>query len=287
MRNKNEIINDITFMNTLDIVATAYQKIAVMHMQNTRNEIQHAHLFVEKLTAIYMSLRYSYPYLKHIDAFRHATKDSARVLITANSRFYGDILRQTFAFFMRDVDQQSDIILIGSVGKGYVIEQDSKTEYQYFDIPDNNFEYKHLAKLIKTLLEYKKVYVYYAQFKTVLTQEPARSKILNIDTLLAQEKERARVEGKKKNMPQYAFEPSGEEIASFLNDTVTISLVRQSLFDSQLARYASRIKAMDLLLNNVKNRSKTLNRIMRKIRSADEQNKQMNRMTGMYGIINT
>ena len=287
MLNKNSIIADIALMDTLKTIATAYQEIAVMRMRSTRDGIQHAHLFAEKLTAIYMSLRYSYPYLKNVASLSHATKDTARVLITANARFHGDILRQTFRFFMQDVDQQSDIIIIGSVGKDYLMEQDSKSEYEYFDIPDSNFEYKHLAKLIQTLLAYKKVYVYYAQFKTVLTQEPARSEIMSIDTLLTQEKERAKTEGNKKDVPRYAFEPSGEEIASFLNDTVTISLVRQSLFDSQLARHASRIKAMESLLENAKEQTKVLDRTIRKIKSTEEQRKQMNRMTGMYAIINT
>ncbi|MDA1316567.1 MAG: F0F1 ATP synthase subunit gamma [bacterium] len=287
MRNKNNIISDILLLDTLKTIATAYQEIAVMRMQNTRGGILHAHLFAQKLTTIYMSLRYSYPYLKNIASISHTTKDTARVLITANARFHGDILRQTFRFFMQDVDQQSDIILIGSVGKEYLAEQDSNAEFEYFDIPDSDFEYKHIVKLIQLLLTYKKVYVYYAQFKTVLTQEPTRSEIMSIDTLLTQEKERAKAEGNKKNVPRYAFEPSGEEIASFLNDTVTISLVRQSLFDSQLARHASRIKAMESLLGNVKEQSKVLDRTMRKMKTAEEQNKQMNRMTGMYGIINT
>lgn len=284
MHDKNNIIDEQIFMKTLRTIATAYQQISVMKMKETREYIQHSRSFVTKLKEIFESLKFSSPYLdlKKLRKNSMATKAEASVFISANAKFHGDILRRIFSLFLKHMNPQSDIYVIGRVGKEFIKAYPQEMHVTFVDIPDEDIRIKtHLLPLIQKLMQYKKIQIYYAQFKTVIDQEPESLEIETIETLLQEGTEKKRTNEQKDQMPIFLFEPSGEEIAQFLNDNVLVSLMRQSLYDTQLARYGSRITAMNSLLNNIDDNLHELKRKKRKIIHDIENKKQLERISGM------
>lgn len=281
MQSKNDVIQEQNFLSTLGTIATAYQEISVMKMKETRSTIEQARGFVAELRDVFDSLRFSYPIIKKRED-KIKIKDSAKVLITANSRFHGDILRRIFNTFIKDHEVKGDIFVVGRIGKDFIQEYNRSIEYQFFEIPDNNIHVNDLKPLLYELIQYKTIHVYYAQFKTVVEQDIIATEIPSIYKMLEEEEQQEMSEREKGSVPMYLFEPSGEEIAEFLNDNVTVSLMRQTLYETQLARYASRIKAMDAMLSNIEDEMKYLKREKLKIQRDLNNKKQQERLSGIY-----
>ncbi|PIZ63165.1 hypothetical protein COY16_02635 [Candidatus Roizmanbacteria bacterium CG_4_10_14_0_2_um_filter_39_13] len=277
-----DIVEDQKFMVVLQTIATAYQDISVMKMKETRSFIDHARLFVSMLRDIFESLKYSHPLLSRLEGKTSAKKPLAKVLITANTKFHGDILRRIFETFLKDNKEEGDVFLIGKIGKDLLREYGQKDEVKLFDVSDINMKMSDLKPLIYYLLQYKKIYVYYAKFKSIVTQNPEVSELTNINKLLEEELE-AEKEGQnlKEAPPTYLFEPSGEKIVSFLNNNVIVSLMRQAVLETQLARFASRLKAMDALLVKIDENMKSLHKQERKIKHDITNKKQLERISGM------
>jgi len=277
-----DIVEEQKFMMVLQTIATAYQDISVMKMKETRGFIDHARLFVNMLKDIFESLKYSHPLLSRLGVNAAAKKPLAKVLITANTKFHGDILRRIFETFLKDQNEEGDLFLIGKIGKDLLREYGQKDEVKLFDVSDINMKMSDLKPLIYYLLQYKKIYVYHAKFQSIVTQEPEVSELTNINKLLEEELEAEKNEQSHTEAPPtYLFEPSGEKIVSFLNNNVIISLMRQAVLETQLARFASRLKAMDALLVKIDGNMKNLHKQERKIKHDINNKKQLERISGM------
>ncbi|PIZ66593.1 hypothetical protein CO051_06840 [Candidatus Roizmanbacteria bacterium CG_4_9_14_0_2_um_filter_39_13] len=278
-----EIVEEQNFMQVLHAIATAYQDISVMKMKETRTFIDHARLYVSMLKDIFESLRYSHPLLHQLNGNPDAKKPLAKILITANTKFHGDILRRIFEKFLDDKDEEGDVFLVGRIGKDLLAQYGQREEIKLIDISDINMEMAQLKPLIPYLFQYKKINLYYAKFKSVMTQDPEVSEITNINKLLEEELEAEKEERKMKEAPPtYLFEPAGEKIVSFLNNNVVISLLRQAVLETQLARFAARLKAMDSLLSRIDENMDSLKKQQRKINHNLSNKKQLERISGMF-----
>src|SRR5690606_10040815 len=107
-------------------------------------------------------------------------------------------------------------------------------------------EKDNLEKLIRHLVQYKTIKVYHGKYKTVVTQD-------SVVTDISAGTDTSDVENTNED---YIFEPSIEDILMFFETQVFTSLFDQVLRESQLARYASRILAMDSASANISNRIK-------------------------------
>lgn len=286
MQTKNSIIEEQNFLGTLKTIATAYQEISVMKMKQTRDSIEHGRIFVAKLKHMFESLISSFPSIKENAETPHVKK-LAKVLITANARFHGDILRRIFNAFIADEGKEGDILIVGKIGKDYLLQHGGDMKYTFYDVPDSNITVSDMRVLIHDLMQYETVLVYHAQFKTVVTQDIVTETIPSIYSLLEPE-EKALIDEQSSApnptappTPLYLFEPSGDTIAEFMNDSVRASLTRQTLYETQLARYASRIKAMDALMHNIEDQDKNLKREKVKIIRAINNKKQLERISGI------
>lgn len=280
MQKKQQLKEEKIFLGTLGTIATAYEEISVMRMRETRKSIEQSRDFVERLKQMFESLKYSNPILVQKNK-SGKTKGQAKVLITANSKFYGDVLRRIFNSFIKSVDKKGDLFVIGKVGKTMISDLKLKIDYKYFDIPDDGIKGKDIVPLLTELDKYSTIEVYYAQLKTMIQQEIMSTKIPSIYTLVDSEESKQKNE-EKTDQPKYIFEPSVEEIAEFLDDNTTIALVKQTLYETQLARYASRIQAMDSLLHSVDDDLKILKRKEKKVKRLNEDMKQQERMSGIF-----
>jgi len=173
------------------------------------------------------------------------------VLISANTGFFGGIVKETFDKFLEDIKKgDSEATIVGRIGRGLFLEALPKHPYIYFDLPDFGIDSNKLSEVIKHLVSYSEIKVYYGKFQSVVTQKP-ESQIISAGTPVTDEI----VEPKIK----YLFEPSVEDILMFFETQIFASIFDQSIRESQLAKFASRILAMDNASQNIGKRISELN----------------------------
>lgn len=231
-------------------------------MKKTRTKVLTNRDFVEGINDVFKDALASYA-KKLSDLYRGGKlKKSGRVtflahngktvavLISANTGFYGEVVKRTYRTFLADVKKSGvEVAIIGRLGRSLFLADEPNRPYTYFDLPDYGSDVAGLAELIRHLVQYEEIRVYYGKYHSVVTQKPAR---LNISAGTPIE---SRVPEPKYH---YIFEPTIERILMFFETEIFASLFDQAIRESQLAKFASRILAMDLAVQNIQLRLKML-----------------------------
>ncbi|OGK35333.1 hypothetical protein A3A93_02890 [Candidatus Roizmanbacteria bacterium RIFCSPLOWO2_01_FULL_38_12] len=284
MQQKSNIINEIEFLEDLRQLAHVYETISTIKMQQIRESIIQSRSFFAELMDIFQSLQY-----ENLDTINEniatlteqrgiSLKPMATVIITANTKFHGDILRKTFNYFIKKYDRAGDLFVIGKIGRELIQQYKSSINFKEFDISDINFTIQDLKPILFHLLQYKKIHVYYAVFKNLVEQIPTDADIADILKLTPEEiKEQT---GKEKQT-DFLFEPSGQKIAGFIHNSVIAMLLLQTVSETHLARLASRLNAMDALLQRIDIDVKKLDSKQRRFEKSLQSIKQAERLSGI------
>ncbi len=284
MQQKSIIDSEIDFLANLRQLARVYETISTIKMQQIRESIIQSRSFVASLMDIFQSLQYADPEEKAqlekelLEQRGKDLKPLATVIITANAKFHGDILRKTFEYFISQYDKKGDLFVIGKIGRELVQDYKADIIFKEFDISDINFTIQDLKPILFHLLQYKKIHVYYAVFKNLVEQVPTDTDIADILKLSPEELQK---ETDVENHPEFLFEPSGQEIAGFIHNSVIAMLLLQTVSETNLARLASRLNAMDALLQRIDADVKNLESRRRRAERHIENSKQSERLAGI------
>ncbi|OGK25201.1 hypothetical protein A3A46_01755 [Candidatus Roizmanbacteria bacterium RIFCSPLOWO2_01_FULL_37_13] len=212
--------------------------------------------------------------------YKYKLNKSVSVFLSANTTLYGDIIARIFKLFLENIDKkETDVIIIGRLGRRLYEELETKKPYLYFELPDFEINLENLKPVIYYLVKYKTIMVYYGKFESIVTQQAAASNISGDQRFGADKKPGTSSDpglGTK-----FLFEPSLESIMAFFEDLITLYLFRQTVFETQLARWASRIMAMEKAQVNIETQIKRLRFLDTKINRADQQKKQLERLSGI------
>ena len=201
------------------------------------------------------------------------------VLLSANTTLYGDLIERIFNLFLKNVTKDgSDIIIVGRVGKRLYDEQDNKKNYTYFELPDVELRLENLKPVIYHLVRYQKIIVYYGKFESVVTQKETFSSISGDQPSSYQAESSSRLADETSH---FLFEPSLETILAFFEDLIASSLFRQTVHETQLARWASRIMSMEKAQVNIDAQIKRLHFSEMKIQRQEQNKKQLDRLAGI------
>src|SRR3989338_2390444 len=284
MQQKSDIANEIDFLANLRQLARVYESISTIKMQQIRERIIQSCSFVANLMDIFQSLQYEHPEEKVevekqlIEQRGKGLKPLATVIITANAKFHGNILRKTFDYFISQYDKKGDLFVIGKIGRELIREYEADIIFKEFDISDINFTIQDLKPILFHLLQYKKIHVYYAVFKNLVEQVPTDTDIADILKLTPEELKK---EAGSEHHPEFLFEPSGQEIAGYIHNSVIAMLLLQTVSETNLARLASRLNAMDALLQRIDVDVKHLESRKRRVDRNIQNSKQSERLAGM------
>jgi ATP synthase F1 gamma subunit len=272
-------------MTTLRLVTQAYEEIAVMRMQRIRDSVLHTRLFISELNQVFVDVKSNYkttstggllmqkkktitPQVTIIDK----NGKNVAVLVTTNSKMNGEIIPKVFHEFYSYVNEhQTDIIIMGKMGKQLYEQMSKKRPYTFFELKENQITNVSLREIVLAMLPYKEINVFYGKFESLLFQNPTLTNLSG-----------DKIEGKsdKKDKPNlYVFEPSIEKILEFFETQIFSSLVKQTLNESELARYASRIRAMEEAMQNIDKKTKGLKSQSNKIRKLLGNKKQLEIMS--------
>lgn len=286
MLNKQTVQIEINLVQTLQQFAQAYEEVSVVRMQRVRSSVLTNRAFSEKLNEIFTDVKSSYrneilqlmeknkKKLKNKMSITAKTKTSVNVLVSANTKLHGDIIKKSFNLFVQNSKNASDdLVIVGRVGRDLYEQQASKRFYTYFDLPETNIKTEDIKPLISFLIQYEKVNVFYGRFTNVIQQIPTATNVTGetpLEQALPPEK---RV--------RYFFEPSLERVLLFFENEVFGSLVLQTVHEGELARLASRITAMEDALVNINKTRGLLNAEERRIKRLNQNKKQIESISGI------
>lgn len=287
MYNKYTIKEEFELVETLKMLAQSYEEISVIKMQRVRSSVLSTRDFLDDLSKVFSDVKTSYQQeltelltkkkkrtLNPLD-FLSKKRKTAAVLLSSNTKLYGDIVMRVFNLFIEDIKKNNfDIVIIGRHGKALFDQANIRRRYAFFDLPDTGVDIENLKPIFNLLIDYERVYVYYGLFNNVVVQTPTVRNISGEQTLTSKAFE-------KQKITHYIFEPSLEKIFNFFRNQVLVALFKQTVHESELSRLASRIKAMEDALSNIEQTQKFLVGEQRKVTKLIDSKKQLETFSGI------
>jgi len=284
MITKKELKNETEFLSTLRSVLETYEEVAATRMTRIRSSVLESRDFLLEINAIFQQVRSSYK--EQVDQLmkRRRIKDPSKltfinhngktlyVFISANTGLYGEIIRKTYNVFIENLKKDpGDVVILGNVGLEMFNADRIKAPLTYFDFPDNEIDNIAVQKITERIIKYEKVLVFYEQFTNVVNQAPI---ITNISgNPLPWEKAGPQV--------KYFFEPSLEKVMEFFEKEIFASIFQQTIFESELAKFAVRMVSLDLASENARNQLKQVNQMKNRIKHQENNKKQLERFASM------
>jgi F0F1-type ATP synthase gamma subunit len=169
---------------------------------------------------------------------------TARVFISANTGLFGEIVKKTFALFWQDIRKEGgEVIITGRMGKMLFDEISNPPRFVYFDLDDDEVDYREMQKIVAFLAHYSKVVVYHGLYKTLITSEAISANITGGELV---------PKGEQLPPKKSFIEPSLPGVLNFFETEIFASLFVHSIHESQLAKFASRMVALDQAVDNIK-----------------------------------
>lgn len=246
MISRKQIVLEIDGLNALKGLVEVYEEVAAGRMQKVRGAVMQSRQFLSGLLSIFEKVRAAYKGVEKV-GWRQRNGKSVAVFVSANTGLYGDIVDRTFDMFREFVKgNKPQVVILGKLGLKMMTDKMPTQLYNYYDFSDDEVEMESFKIIMRYLIQFEKIIVFYGSFKTILSQMPAQM-VVSGDIVLNNETTET-----KKN--QYLFEPSVEVVAQVFEGEILSSLFEQTLHESQLAKFASRMLALDRSIDNIDTR---------------------------------
>lgn len=258
MTSSHELKNLLSQLGLLKTLTQTYQQIAANHIRKTRSSVVKNRDFITELLLLFHDVKVAYrdqllilmkkKKIKSTDKLSLIQRNGKTnvVFIAANTGLYGGIVAKTLSM-LNDYLKKNDaeLTIIGKAGETIFKQNNAKKKFTFFEFPDTKIDPAKLQEIVTHLLQYEKTLVFYAQFQTIVSQNPTISALdSGIDFNDDQQ-----VEVKK-----YLFEPSLEKIVVFFETEIFGLIFEQTMRESQLAKQASRMYALDQAIQNINKR---------------------------------
>ncbi len=284
MEERRRIAENIAFSQSIKMLAEAYEQISVFKMQVIRNAVLHTRDYLTQLADVFANVKSSYKnqmmrkaQASHDTRPLHFTtlKSNGKkvlVFLSANNKLYGDILFKIFTLFKEAiVKNDADLVIVGKVGKQMYETAGLTKPYQYFEISDFENNLDDLKSLISFIVQYEDVSIFYGKFLNVVTQDAVVSSLTGEQPATGT----SAVEVKEQ---QFLFEPSIEQVLNFFETQVFSLLLKQTVQEAELAKYASRITAMEQAMQYITVNLADLQRSERRMKQLINNKKQQQRV---------
>lgn len=275
MISRKQLSTEKEGLTGLQNLVEVYEEVAAARMQRIRGAVMQSRTFMEGLVEIFGKVTEAYKKLpERVKIIRRLNNRTVAVLVSANSHLYGDIVEKTFERFSDYVgENKPEVVVLGKVGMQTMADKLPGVLYNYFDFSDETVDMESFSMVMRYLLQFESIVVFHGQFKTILVQE-AVGTVVSGEKLTEIEEAKMKEERVKNGMSvkeSYLFEPSVEEIARVFEGEILASIFEQSLHESHLAKFASRMLALDRSMENIERRMRSVKadevKIVHKIRN--------------------
>ena len=282
MSHKQKLIEDHASLASMKEVVESYEEIAAMRMRKVKKSVLQNRDFFKGLNNIYNRVIFTYKnYLKKLtkshgkklEMIINTNGKTLSILISANTGLYGAITKKTFNLFIENVVRSdTDLVIIGRLGKAMYDSYGYKKAYKYFDVSDTTIEEGSLAEVLNYILSYTNIIVYHGSFKSVLDQQAVRTYVTG-EALESFSEESTQIDS--------IIEPTVEEVTQFFEHQILSSIFEQTLYESSLSKYASRMVSLDLANENINELIMRTNFKILKQKHRDLDSKQLGTLGGL------
>lgn len=241
MRRLQEIGAEEESMKTIAELTNVFEGLASMRIGQIKSQVLKAQDFFHELWHIYRQLRVdeSFRFGRDIDQKKLIDKELF-IGITAEGSFSGDIDEKLIRWMLTKYDPaKHDIIIVGHHGVIQLTQLGIKFK-KYFKLPQSDVNI-NASPLIKEIQKYRGCYVYYQTYVSLMIQDVKR---INLSAAVQEQGKSAGKSDEIISEKNYIFEPSTFAVASHLEQSMLTSMLGQVIFESKLAQYASRFRAM-------------------------------------------
>lgn len=287
MIDQRQLKTNFDFLETIRSLCVAYEQISVMKMKKIKNAVLYTRNFYDELFEVYLQMKETYKNQVMDLAKKNKIKDPERlllmgknektvaVLLSANNKLYGDILNKVFYKFIEETkNQNTDLVIIGRLGKEMYDDLGKPKPYTYFEIPDTDLTVSDLKPVINSIIKYSKINVFFGRYENFFSQL-ALNKNISGDIMMGNDRD-------LKDNKFYYFEPSLEKILLFFETQIFSNFFKQTAYEGQLARYASRISAMEQALGAIEKEEKITTNLKIKAHNSLMEKKQNERVVQIF-----
>lgn len=281
---EKDVKEDVAELQGLKNLVEVYGEIASSRMKKIREFVLRNREFLNAIHDVFDDVLASYA--RRLSALARQKKfqkgkitflahngKTVCVLVSANTGFYGDVVQEIFRVYINDIKEQNvEVTIIGKLGLTLFADSAPGRPYTYFSLPDYGTDSNKMTELINHLVQYEEIRVYYGQYQSVVTQKPDKLTITSGATY--------RPSGNRQ-VVEYIFEPDIEKILVFFETEIFASLFDQALRESQLAKFASRIMAMDAAGENIRKEIREMNLLRLRMEHAAMNRKQLDLLSGI------
>ncbi len=266
----SDINRDIEELSIFGEVVRTYQEIAAIRMRKVKNSVLRNREFLSGLTEVFSRVRISYyeevkkvlfsrgivdpyeqeQYMEKMNFEKKNGRD-ALILISANTGLYGDITLRVFDYFSEHVDERSDVIILGRIGRMLFEQRFPDKKYKYYEVSDGNPDPSVVSEMVRDLNNYENIFAFHGRFKDILEQVPHQTGVSGRKLTLESEEDLRRI--------YCIFEPSLEEVFEFFETEIKITLFDQAMYESSLSKFTSRMVSLDFAADNIDKRLNKLN----------------------------
>jgi ATP synthase F1 gamma subunit len=285
MLSLKNIVDEIEQTMEIKSIVTAYEEIASLKMRRIRENVVSNRDLIIELSDIYRQILTSYKNqivelmnkkkIKNNAALsvREHNNKTACIFISADSGLFGSILKKTYQEFA-DYIQKNDVepVIMGGFGRKRFMAQFPTREFIYFPIGEKDDREGMGKKISETLLAFTNIIIFYPKFESMASQKVALLDVSGQQQALANE---------GSTQAYYFFEPSLEKIIDFFEKEIFSSILGQTVVESRLARYASRMLMLDMSTQNIDTRLKEIGLEKNIILHRNLNKKQIGALTGM------
>lgn len=284
MVTRKELTKETEFLTTLRTILETYEEIAATRMARIRSSVLASRDFLLEINAIFQQVKTSYKAEVDLLMKTKRIKDSSKltfikrngktlyVFISANTGLYGDIIRKTYDVFIEKLQKEpGDVAILGKLGLEIFNAEKIKAPLTYFEFSDSKIDNAIVQKIVEHIIQYEKVLVFYEQFNNVISQSPIVTNISG-DPLSWE---------KGGPTAKYFFEPSLEKIMEFFEKEIFASIFQQTIFESELAKFAARMVSLDFASENTKTRLKQVILAKSRIKHQEDNKRQLEKFASM------
>lgn len=283
MRNRRNILAELYELGNFQSLTETFTEIAATKMQRVRDSVVKSREYVDGINVIFGDVKTTYESeIKRLaksgaKSVRKHNGKTATVFISANTGLYGDIVRRVFYKFVEATQKgPTDAVIIGKSGKKMASEEGVKLENaNYFEFPDDAIDFESLKPIMALLTQYEKVTVFYGKFESIVNQAPTASDITGGASNQSVNQDNPKI------VTSYLIEPTLEEVMTFFENEIITSVFVQTIHESQLAKFASRMLYMDSANQRIKDQIKATEFEKQRLKHLSANKKQLQTLSSV------
>ena len=238
MRRASAIEKEAKQITTVKDLTAVFESLASTQGAKTKHTVELSKEFFQLLWKRYSAIRVD-PSTRITN--RSLADEGAKkvfVLITAEAGLSGDIDQRLIETMRIDYDEATtDIIVLGSHGASQLTQRGMKYQ-RFFTVPESE-DYIDVSPVIKAVEGYAQIVIYYQEYVSLGVQE-----IKSIDLISSVKSMSEESDDDTMTSEDTIFEPSLDEIADRMEETMMVLALSQTILESSLAQAASRFNAM-------------------------------------------